>query len=180
MSNVILASISANSATSLSRCTSFLYIALSTYSSEESLFIRLVMKYSMLSIFSHWSVLNLSNSRSCAISWSIYFIHISCSIYSLLSHSFWIESSSLRTNDKASSKLKRFKCSSIADFINSMGRFIQLKFCLSVTVPSSDDATSSFGLSSPRVSASYAEERSSALLALSARSAISLYSCPSL
>ena len=98
MSDLILASISANSATSLFRCTSFLYIALSTYSSEESLSIRLMITFLMSLIFFYCSVHDARNYFIYFQLCSLYFcvssnlLHSNCififSMLSLLSASF--------------------------------------------------------------------------------------------
>ena len=72
-SNLYFASISAKSATSLSRCSSFLYIALSTYSSEESLSIRLMITFLMSLIFFYCSVHDARNYSICFQLCSLYF-----------------------------------------------------------------------------------------------------------
>ena len=97
-SNSILAIISSDSATSLSRFTSFLYIALSTYSSEESLSIRLMITFLMSLIFFYCSVHDARNYFIYFQLCSLYFcvssnlLHSNCififSMLSLLSASF--------------------------------------------------------------------------------------------
>ena len=108
-SNSILAIISSDSATSLSRCTSFLDIALSTYSSEESLSIRLMITFLMSLIFFYCSVHDARN----------YFIYFQlCSLY------FCVSSNLLHSNKPLACKLSSLMVAKLSQRVLLLDMFI--------------------------------------------------------
>ena len=144
-SNSILAIISADSATSLSRFTSFLYIALSTYSSEESLSIRLMITFLMSLIFFYCSVHDARN----------YFIYFQlCSLY------FCVSSNLLHSNCIFIFSMLSLLSASFAEEHKPLACKLSSLMVESVTSCSSAGEKSS-QLISLKVSAFYAEGTSS-------------------
>ena len=102
---VILASISANSATSLSRRFSFLYIALWTWCFVTSIFFRESMTYLRTIIYSYCSILSFPTSKTYSTPdmyfSSIYFSSFSCCLYSSSIH-IWCSPSGFIISRKVS------------------------------------------------------------------------------